>query len=253
MAQLPLCERPSLTPETGTIPEGSLKGDTDEPIYGQEKVIYCIELFNKPKPTTTGKGLVYGIMKIRETCRDEEAVKSRIKNHYLPKDDKHLNHFTDVGRWFLITTEPSSTQVDYTVLRQNEKIAERMKVEQLKEEDLRKAREIEERTKEIKERDFEADPESLDFYTLTRVSEMSLQERINQLKAELLRSLKKQQEHLQKCHDIDKKHPEYKDTWIENLNRERKRAGMGERKIAEDDLKRYNSFSETRESKPDAC
>ena len=183
---------------------------------------------------------VVGFFKPRGVFSDEDKATTHAEDIIKTVDSCFIIHQAHMGHWSPITNNQEYSKDQMDVKTQKDELALRdraMKEAARKNQELK--RELEERKEEVKNRTHDDDnPESLDYYTKKKVAQKELSAYISQGK-EKLKVLKKSLRKVDnELFQINKKHPDYCNQWLDNYNKERVRAGLPE--IKETDLEQHN-------------
>jgi len=201
---------------------------SDPPIPSQSFGCYGLKLFSSPRKLSNGKS-VYGFIKLRGCFPDQYVSRSKMENIVLDVDSYNLNFIGPVGEWLPITEETSFCREVMNV----EKVDEIKKTERKLEEDKNKTRErilqeMREREKELLEKPDPNDNENgLDFYTMKKVTLLSLEQEQKKLLTQTLPNIQEKILFIsKKIEELDNSHPQHKKMWIDNWNKERVKAGI---------------------------
>lgn len=230
----------------------STRSEVDPPVKikvrKQSIGVVAYELFDTPRILATG-GKLYGLFKVRGVFEDESDAEGHINTLITKHDDKHINYMYEIGKWYPITTDRKFIQLkeiqDGTgSVKVNTASAEldRHRLEEMRKKEAKQLEEIKERERELKERVFDENQDTLDAYTLCRNTEMLQQQTIDDNEKQLIKLKEKHMEWVKRCRKIEALHPEYKDQWVVNLNKERIKAGMIPYVLSEADVKRYEGL-----------
>ena len=208
-------------------------------IYGN----ISFNLFETPK-IFKGKN-VYGFVKIRGNHESVEVARADASRIVREVDSKFLVAIGPVGVWVPITESISAIKDLYDVKDSDQGISLRDEAIKDKEkEDQKKIQEIKEAEERLVEGgDIYDNQDSLKFYTMKRVTDMTLYE-TNRAQYLKLRSIQKtliEQRILLK--NLEEKHPEYSTSWVELYNQERKKSGITTFVPGETQFEEYESLS----------
>jgi len=217
------------------------RGNKDYPLSQQVIGLVSFMLFKEPKKLKTGQS-VYGFLKLRGNYSDADMAKAKAADIIRVQDSKNKIKLVEVGGWVPITEEEQMVKEVVDVkLEENEqdKLREAAIVEEKNKRD-QVMRELREREEEVKNgRDYNDDPQSLDFYTMKKVAWLRLSENI-ELEKKKITSL---EEKLKITRGIlaglDVSHPEYNHEWINNYNIERRKSGIPDYRPSEKEDQQY--------------
>lgn len=187
-----------------------------------------ISLFFLPTPQKTKDGkTIYGFVQVLGTYKDEdsagEAAASIIRNI---NSRSHI--FTGpTGQLLPLTTDEHYARALQNVSdsAENDKKQEEA-IKAAENEQNRIQKEIKEREEETKTRELDRDPDSLDYYTMKRVSRLSIAEHVDKQERMMVNNKKKIRELDREISKLTSKHPEYRDMWAKHYNVEREKAGL---------------------------
>lgn len=204
------------------------RANADPPVPNQTIALLSYNLFPADKIKTLPNGsVVHGFAKVRGCYSDVSSAQFAAGKLVKEFDSKFPILLAPVGKWLPITEElANAKQIDI----QDEGEAESMRSEAAhlkREQNKRRQNEIEAREKELVEGgDIYDDEKSLDFYTMKRNTEMNLVARIEQHHATIKSIEKSLHDTLRITREIEQEHPEYTNQWVENMNKERRKAGV---------------------------
>lgn len=229
---------PEYAPLTGKVGEAAVKGqivhypqvvrgNRDYPVLQQAMGLISFMLFAEPKKTKNGVP-VYGFFKLRGNHIDVDQCKAKAAGIIREQDSKNKIKIAEVGAWLPITEEEQGGVVQETVdvrtdATEQDKLRE-IAIKEEKDKAERIMRELREREEEVKNgRDYNSDPEHLDYYTMKKVVWLRLHENI-ELQRKQLKDLEgKWQATRNILADLDSRHSEYATAWIDNYNIERRK------------------------------
>lgn len=196
----------------------------DPKLVGQEFTNLSFMLLKEP---ING---VYGFVKPRGSWPDADVATSEAERIIKKIDSVFKVHIAPTGHWSPITNNEQFTldQLDVKTQEQDKALRDRAAKQAAEENESmrRELRENKERLEQDEDDDIDMNPDSLDYYTKKRVTARELNSYIIQGK-EKLKDMKKKLRKVEKDYiDIHKKHPEFKEQWLDNYNRARKRAGL---------------------------
>lgn len=207
-----------------------VRSKSDEPVNNQSFGLFSMMLLQEPKQTKEGKRLL-GFFKLRGNWSDEQQAEAKAARIVREQDSRHPIRVCHVGEWLPIVDDDALAKKTVNInLDDTDGEAEkhRREAERQNEEKKRQVmREMKEREEEIKNaKDRNEDVESLDHYTMKRVVWMRLRENIMQIQNQLDSLETKFEESREVLRKLDETHPDYEEQWIENYNKERRRAGI---------------------------
>jgi len=198
----------------------------DPVISGQEYGNISFMLFEKPR-MFRGKP-IYGYAKMRGNHSNSDACRFDAYRIIREVDSKFQVRIAKVGNWVPITENDSVVEDLYDVRNNDEEKHLRDEIVKEKEKESRRlANEIREAEEALKTGDDIYDkPESLDFYTMKRVTEMRIVEAVEIAERKLKELYNTLAETHMILHILDEKNPEYKNEWIDNYNFERSKTSI---------------------------
>jgi hypothetical protein len=225
------------------------RGDRDFPVPQQGMGLISFMLFKEPRKLKSGAP-VYGFFKLRGNYSDKDICTSKASEIIRSQDSRNKIRVAEVGAWLPITDEERDGIVQESVdVKDEETEKDKMKAVAIREERAKAERimkELKDREKEVvNAKDYNDDPESLDFYTMKKVAWQRLRETI-----EIQKNKTKDLEEKLKLTrgllaSLDEKHPEYATDYIENLNVERRKAGIPDYVPNEEENKIYDATKPT--------
>lgn len=222
-----------------------LRGDRDYPVPQQGMGLISFMLFKEPRKLRTGAP-VYGFFKLRGNYSDADMCKNKAADIIRNQDSLNKIRVAEVGAWLPITDEERDGVVQEVVdvkvdatekdkLREEAIKDERMKAERI-------MRELKEREKEVvNARDYNDDPDGLDYYTMKKVAWQRLRETIEIQKRKTQDLEEKLKITRALLANLDEKHPEYVTGYIEHLNVERRKSGFPDYVPNEEENKIYDA------------
>jgi len=198
----------------------------DPPMVGQNIGNLSFMLFKVPR-SFRGKP-IYGYVKLRGNHHDEKSARFDAYKIIREVDSKFQVRSAPVGTWVPITDDDSCIKDLYDVRDNDEEKHIRDEATKEKEAEGRRiAKEIKEAEDALKNGDDIYDnPESLDFYTMKRVTEMRLFESY-QIS---LRKLQEIEKSLTETHMIlrmlEVSNQDYNDLWLNTYNKERAKTSL---------------------------
>jgi len=199
----------------------------DPPITGQRYGNLSYMLFNTPKLLRDGKHL-YGFVKQRGNHESEHVARTDAHRIVRNVDSKFQVRIAEVGVWVPITESDLAVKDLYDVRESDQEIHLRDEAIKEKErEHARKIKELQEAEKELKEGGDRYDnQESIEFYTMKRVVEITLTETYKASLLKLKEYEKKLAEQRIILKTLESNHKTYKDDWISTYNEGRAKSGL---------------------------
>lgn len=198
----------------------------DPVIVGQHYGNVSFMLFDTPR-ISDGKP-VYGFMKVRGNHDSQEVAYKDACRIVREIDSKFQVRIAPVGVWVPITENDRAVKEVFDVRESDKEI--HLRDEAIKEKEKQQAK-IAQELKEAEEKlvkggDIYDNPDSLDFYTMKRVTEMTLMEtrKAQQEKIDMMEKKIAEQRIILKR--LERDHPEYKSQWIPRYDEERKKTGI---------------------------
>jgi hypothetical protein len=235
-----------------------VNNDRDEPVNGQGLCLVSKILFKEPRKTSSG-ATVHGFMKVRMTCAGDETDTSVAQKKAADivrfQDSKNPILITTVGGWFPITDDDRAilekTDVKMDANNENEKQLRDEAAKERIRKDRAVARELQERARELETevdegRDIDSNPESLDFYTKTRVTEYYLWDMVQSQKAKLAEIEGKLESTREVLYNISMTHPDYTDRWLDRYNSVRNERGASDYVPNSDQLRESEEWNARR-------
>ena len=213
----------------------------DPPINSQRYGNLSYMLFDSPREYM-GKPL-YGYVKLRGNHETVESAKQDAMRLVRDVDSKFLIGIAEVGAWVPITENTSAIKDIYDVRESDKEIHLRDEaIKQKEKNDERKIKELQEAERKLKEDgDIYDRPESIEYYTMKRVTEITLyqsyQGYLNKLK-ELEKKLYQTRIELKK---IELNHKEYSSEWVSVYNIERSKTRLSKFIPGETQFEDYES------------
>lgn len=205
-----------------------IRSDCDRTIYGQTVGLLSFNLFKTPVVNSqTGKP-IYGFVKIRGNWRDVNEATANGADIIKNVDSKFKIHLAPVGQWVPISEDISFIQEQIDVKMKEQDIALRDQAARDKIAEQKKiAAELVEAEERLKNGgDVYDDQESLDFYTMKRVTLHKLQEERDKYIAHLKTIQTKLSETVELLKTLEESHPNYESEWNDNYNKELGRVGI---------------------------
>lgn len=229
----------------------TVKREIDPPVPNQGLAIVTFEYFDVPKQTKCGKPL-YGFGKVRMCVPgsdlDYAFAQKKAEEIVREIDSKHKNYIAPVGHWFPLTTDDGASREAVDVRMTDEEVQFRDQAAKEKlQKDRQIARELQERSEELRHeteegKDIHSRPESLEWYTMHRVTEFTLYDMIKVQENKVKELRDKLTETRQKLLNAQTLHPEYVDMWVDRYNAERKKSGISAYIPNEYNLADYNDW-----------
>lgn len=203
----------------------------DPPIMGQQVANVSFMLFDEVR-----NGIA-GFLKVRGAWPDIDMATARASDLVREIDSVNMVHIIPVGVWVPITERKEFSQ-DHLDVSTEDKVVQLndAAAKKKRNEEQRIVDELREAEQQVKEESLKPiDKDSLDYYTTKRVSQKEMNYHIKQGE-EKLRSYKKTLDELNKeIHSLNRKHPEYRDKWVDNYNDARRKAGIHDYKPEEEE------------------
>lgn len=225
----------------------------DPPINGQNIGNLSFMLFKTPRMFRNKP--VYGYVKLRGNHVDEKSARYDAYRIIREVDSKFQVRLAKVGAWVPITDDDSCIKELYDVRENDEEKHIRDEAVKEREAEARRiAKEIKEAEDALKNgSDIYDNPDSLDFYTMKRVTEMRLTEAYQIA----MRKLKELENSMIETHIIlrtlEITNPDYNDQWIDVYNKERSKTSLPNFIPSEKHFEKYEStqLSELIENYPE--
>jgi hypothetical protein len=212
----------------------------DECIESQQSGLVSFMWLKEPRKTKNGKN-IYGFFKLRGNWRDENQATAKASRIVREQDSKYPLRVAPVGIWFPLSDDEAMINRNININTEEEENPAR-EAAQREEEDKKKKimREIKEREEEVKTaKDYNEDKESIDFYTMKMVVWMRLQESIEIQRKKLKELEDKLLETRSILSGLDKTHTSFNEDWIDNYNKERRKAGIPDYVPGEAEMRIY--------------
>ena len=198
----------------------------DPPVIGQIFGNLSFMLFKKPRMFRDKP--IYGYVKLRGNHQDDKSARFDAYRIVREVDSKFQVRIAQVGTWVPITDNDGVVKELYDVREGDEEIHIRDEAVKERESEARRiTRELQEAEEALKTGDDIYDkPESLDFYTMKRVTEMRVAEavQIQQRKLDELRKTLVETHMI--LHRLEIPNPQYSSEWVDNYNRERAKTSL---------------------------
>jgi hypothetical protein len=204
-----------------------VRSKKDTSVSKQHVGLISFMLLEEPKMTKQGRCL--GFFKLRGNWADLEQAESKAARIVREQDSKYKIRVVDVGEWLPLIDDDKLVKKNVNInLDANDE--EKLREDAARKEEEKKRqhmREMKEREEEIKSaKDYNDDEKSLDFYTMKRVAWLRMRENIEQLENQKISIEKKVQETRELLNSLELDYPDYREAWIDNYNRERRKAGI---------------------------
>lgn len=197
----------------------------DPPINGQKYGNVSFMLFDQPKMLNNKP--VYGYVKLRGNHESEETARADSYRIVRDVDSKFMVLIAPVGWWVPITESDTAIKEKYDVREDDKEIL--LRDEAVKEKEKKQAKIVQEiRDNEEKLKtggDIYDNPESLTFYAMKRVTEMTLMETRKAQQEKIDHMQKKIAEQRIILKRLEEKYPDYSKEWIAVYNEERAKSG----------------------------
>jgi hypothetical protein len=224
-----------------------IRSQTDIPVAQQQCGLISWMLFEEPKKLKSGKP-VYGFMKLRGNWSDADMAKNRAADIIRTQDSKNKINLIPIGSWVPITDDDSVSRETINVNTDDDPSGlsgmKENAAKELEKEQDRIKREIRERAEEVKNsKDYNDDQDHIDFYTMKRVTWMRLAEERNRLTKQIESVEQKINTTRKVCYGLEQKHPEYKQDWIDNYNKERRKSRIPDYLPGKAEEEEYNKYN----------
>lgn len=198
----------------------------DPAIHGQKFGNVSFMLFDVPRRFKDKP--IYGYMKIRGNHDSQNAAYKDSCRIVRDVDSKHMVRIAPVGVWVPITELDESVKEKYDVREDDKQILLRDEAVKEKEKEHAKiARELRDAEDRLKNGgDIYDEPESIKFYAMKRVTEMTLMETRKAQLQKIVEMEKKIAEQRIILKRLERDHPEYAEEWVGVYNEERKKTGI---------------------------
>ena len=217
---------------------------SDPPIVGQELCSHSFMFFKEPRKLRNGIPC-FGFFKCRGNKSDEGLMEKHASRLISHVDSKFPIKIGPTGSWLPLTEDEVFNRETLDVKTSGDEKGLRDQATREKEADDRRVmREISEKEQEVKTGgDIYDDPTSLTYYSMKRVTEMTICEALkNQIRQyrDIREKLVATRIDLKKL-EID--HPEYPDKWIDRYNEEREKTGIPEFIPGENQFEEYERIT----------
>lgn len=232
-----------------------VRSGADPPFPSQAFHNISFLLFKKPRNLADGSP-VYGLFKCRGAHPTEASAKLHCRKILREVDSHNQIRIAPAGVWVAITESNSvcgdllDVDVNKTQTEEdNDKFQLRTQGIKDREEKQRGIiRQLREREEQLKNDDLYNDDESLDFYTMKRVTEMRLTENINAM-AQKLKEMKTIRDRVRSTlKTMESNHSEYNESWILRYNEKRTESGISDFIPSEDFFAEYEKWEKDPES-----
>lgn len=219
----------------------------DPPITNQVYSNISFMLYKEPRKLSNGKP-VYGFVKSRGNWPDVDTSKQEAGKLIREVDSKFQIRIAPVGAWVPITEENAFVK-DLEDVRMNEEevhlrdsaIKQKMQEQRTLQNQLR------EREEELKSGDIYDDPSSLDFYSMKRVTEITLGEAIITQRRTLENTIANLEKVRTELKLLERLNPSYTEEWIDRYNVERRKGGIPDFIPSEKQFRDYEEFAPSEE------
>lgn len=220
-----------------------VRGKRDPPIPNQAFTNVSFIFLDKPQRLKTGK-LVYGFFNPRGTWESVETATQKAEELVKMVDSRHQIRIAHTGMWHPIT-EDNAVCEDLLDVQTEEKEMPQLRDRAAKEAAEKQAqiqRELREREEQLRtEGDIYDDKDHIRYYSMRRVTEMRITERLETLRQEIA---KLRHIHL-KCRielkQLEAKFPTHPDEWLECYNKERAITGIPPYQPGEHEFDEYEA------------
>lgn len=202
-----------------------VRSGRDPPVPGQSIALVSYSLFEKPmiiKDTGSDKP-VYGMTKVRGVYPDPNSAHNAAAELIQKVDSRFKILFLPVGAWGAVTENLTFIEKSYDVKTTSDEkeITLRSKASRDKaDQEARLAKELQEGLDEAVAHDTYDEPQSLEYYTMKRMTDFKLRSEIRRYEehiAKMRESLEKTDVELQ---SLEEGFPSYKNEWFEFYNKE---------------------------------
>jgi hypothetical protein len=202
-----------------------VRSQTDIPLAQQTCGLISWMLFAEPKKLKSGKP-VYGFLKLRGNYADADLCKNRAADIIRVQDSRNKINILPVGSWLPITDDDGVTRESIHVNTDEDPLTPMREAaaKDGEKEQARIMREVRERTEEVKNaKDYNDDPEHIDYFTMKRITWLRLLERQQILQKEVESIGEKLKDTRKLLYNLEQKHPDYVTGWIDHYNVERRK------------------------------
>jgi hypothetical protein len=219
-----------------------VRSQADEEIENQTRGLVSFMILKEQRETKDGKKIV-GFFKLRGNYSDENQATSKASKIVREQDSKYCIRVAHVGNWIPLVEDDAMARKNVQVNVEEsaeEEAAKRKAMEDEEEKRKRIVREMKEREEEVKNApDYNEDKESLNHYTMKMVVWLRLQETIL-LERKKLKDLEDKLCGVRSTlSELDQKHPSYSESWVDNYNVERRKAGIPDHVPSKLDMEEY--------------
>uniref|UniRef100_A0A6C0LXY0 Uncharacterized protein n=1 Tax=viral metagenome TaxID=1070528 RepID=A0A6C0LXY0_9ZZZZ len=210
----------------------TIRSNIDPPIHGQQVANISLMLFDGVKNG------VSGFLKVRGVWPDVDNATAKASSIIREVDSLNMVHLIPVGHWVPITERKEFTKdtidvgSEQDVIQLNDEATKKKQAEDARK--IREIREAEERVKDEKT-DPNYDKNGIDYYTMKRVTQKEVTTRVKQVEDQLRMMKKSLDEVSKEIHSLNKKHPTYRDLWVDHYNEARRKSGIAEYKEEDDE------------------
>lgn len=174
---------------------------------------------------------ISAFVKVRGAWETKEDLVAHAKNIIIDTDSLYATQGVEMGSWVPVTTD--SKYVAEEVLVREDLTTGKIEDDPIKKaEDRHKAviEQLRQREKILRDDSAPDDPTSdkdgIEYYGMRKVTIKSIQEYIAEGEEKLNELKKTRDEMVKEVRDLDEKHPDYKEKWIDVYNQKRKEVGL---------------------------
>lgn len=226
-----------------------VRTNSDDPLPNQVFGLLTFVVFKDPHTTSSGQK-VLGLAKLRGNYVDEESCKRQAGKIVREQDSKNVIRVAPVGQWVPITEDTSFVQDQIDITEEGERSLRGEEFKKRQKEQERMMREIEERKKQCIEEDLYDDKKACKYYSMRRVTHLTLIEHQQSLEKRLAENSQKISTVLKELKGLDAEFPEYDGQWVEVYNVERRKAGIHDFTVTEKEIEWYNQETYASTSSP---
>lgn len=222
-----------------------VRNQQDNPIPNQENCTFSFMVFSEPKEVRVGnelKGKIYGYVKNRGNFANSDAATSHSEEIIKSQDSRHPIFIGQTGTWYPITDNEQmcSDLLDVEDSRKEVQLRDRATKEK-EQKERERMREIHEHMEDLKKHDTYDDPDTLEFYTTKRNTEIRLSVEVRVQQRRLENTIKKLETTRRLLKKLELRHPTYNGEWIEYNNSVRRERGIPEFVPSEDQFVEYEA------------
>jgi len=203
-----------------------VRSNKDPIISGQNIGIVSFMQFDKPMKLKNGR-LVYAFFKVRGVYESVDVATAKAKELVRNVDSKFRMLLSPVGEWLPVLDDDSAVKDILEVTKDDQEKSLRDEAAKKKQqEDERIMREIREKEHELRTTgDIYDNPESIEYYTMKRTTESRLTDEMELKKIQQESMREKRTMVRDELYELEKKHPEYHNKWVDVVNAKRKESG----------------------------